>query len=142
MLESQRELWPVGGLNEIGPVCWDVSRDLGNPMHVDCDLVRSFAYWMSTGSGSRHWWAAAEGVQLLEDSDSRLIRRLAASDTRRLLSSPALRDGRHEVGGHLGVGAKVALVDALACADERRRRRHLRATAHKGRSPTINQAAL
>ena len=37
MLQEQKSLWPKNRSCPEGPACWIVSKDLGNPQHVDAD---------------------------------------------------------------------------------------------------------
>jgi hypothetical protein len=56
MLHEQQRLWPPRR-HPIGwPLCWDASRNLGNPAHIDHDGWRCYAWWGRTGSGSGSWW--------------------------------------------------------------------------------------
>ena len=58
MLEEQHRLWPHA---PPWPICWNVSFELSNAMHVDLDGWRSYALWVSrlgyAGLGqSSRWW--------------------------------------------------------------------------------------
>jgi hypothetical protein len=45
MMQLQTDIWPKNRDRLKGPVCWIVSKDLGNPQHVDDDISRSYAGW-------------------------------------------------------------------------------------------------
>ena len=47
MLQEQKNLWPKNRFCPEGPACWIVSKDLGNPQHVDADHSRSYARWFT-----------------------------------------------------------------------------------------------
>jgi len=47
MVHLQNEFWPKNRNRLIGPATWIVSKDLGNPKHVDDDQSRSYAGWFT-----------------------------------------------------------------------------------------------
>lgn len=47
MVCLQNEFWPKNRNRLIGPATWIVSKDLGNPKHVDDDHSRSYAGWFT-----------------------------------------------------------------------------------------------
>ena len=49
MLQVQEKLWPKNRNYPNGPASWIVSKNLGNPEHIDNDLSRSYAGWFTNG---------------------------------------------------------------------------------------------
>ena len=47
MVQLQAEFWPKNRNILNGPACWIVSKDLGNPKHIDDDFSRSYAGWFT-----------------------------------------------------------------------------------------------
>jgi len=47
MVLLQAKIWPKNRKLLNGPACWVVSKDLGNPKHIDDDFSRSYAGWFT-----------------------------------------------------------------------------------------------
>ena len=108
MMRTQANMWPKHRKKLSAPASWIVSRDLGNPEHVDKDFSRSYAGWFTHHDidNESAWFLFPEWGVAIELSNDTWIS-WDGVNCRHCSSVPHLRENNHIYSLFTAITSKV-----------------------------------